>query len=502
MENLVGLSDYSGFGADVFYQDESLTVQDLRKAMSAGDGGAGRDALDSATAGSIQPAITESLEANLKKLTLRREELKIWRAFRMSPAYALAEEFLQLVDIGSERGGFHDEFDLPEQEDTTYRRRSEQVKYLGNTRAISHQAQLVRTRLGDVVQREVDNGTLWILRKLNRALIYGDSKIVPAEFNGLYAQHSAYGQDKTWSSVAEYYDSDFVIDMRGASITQKDFFDAAEVIDENHGYANTIYGPNAVITDLSKDYIDKQRIILNSNSSQIIGGAIPKMIPTPYGDVGLGIDKFLKQTPARYTGDAATSSKAPANPVPDGSNPATAVTDAAGTKFADFDGDYFYAVSAVNKYGESAIVQLGSGAITVAADESVDLIWAAGSGVYATTGYRVYRSTVDPAGAIGVTPMYPLFDVSLAELAAGFDGGAATKVRDRNRFLPNTNQAFIWEDGTEVTEFKQLAPLMRMDLARLDPTMRFMLLMYGTPQLYNPKRVVRFINIGPFVPAS
>ena len=45
-------------------------------------------------------------------------------------------------------------------------------------------------------------------------------------------------------------------------------------------------------------------------------------------------------------------------------------------------------------------------------------------------------------------------------------------------------------------EFAQLAPLMKMDLAILSPAYRFMVLLYGTPFLYAPKKLVRLINIG------
>ena len=37
---------------------------------------------------------------------------------------------------------------------------------------------------------------------------------------------------------------------------------------------------------------------------------------------------------------------------------------------------------------------------------------------------------------------------------------------------------------------------MKMDLAILSPAYRFMVLLYGTPFLYAPKKMVRLINIG------
>ena len=68
---------------------------------------------------------------------------------------------------------------------------------------------------------------------------------------------------------------------------------------------------------------------------------------------------------------------------------------------------------------------LGGGAVTVAAGDNTNLIWTAGTGSYAATGYVIYRSKVDDTAASA--NLYPLFEVSVAELAAGYDGGGALK---------------------------------------------------------------------------
>ena len=44
--------------------------------------------------------------------------------------------------------------------------------------------------------------------------------------------------------------------------------------------------------------------------------------------------------------------------------------------------------------------------------------------------------------------------------------------------------------------FKQLAPIMKMDLALLSPAKRWMVLMYGTPILKAPRKLLRFVNVG------
>jgi len=58
------------------------------------------------------------------------------------------------------------------------------------------------------------------------------------------------------------------------------------------------------------------------------------------------------------------------------------------------------------------------------------------------------------------------------------------------------------ENSVDVWAFKQLAPIMKMDLARTSTADRFMILQFGTPQLYMPKKVVMIINAGEYVAAS
>ena len=174
----------------------------------------------------------------------------------------------------------------------------------------------------------------------------------------------------------------------------------------------------------------------------------------------------------------------------------------AGEIFTGALGDVFYAVSSLNRYGESALeVFNNTTKITLTAGESVDLVFTDGGGANAATGYQIYRSKVTTSvnATTDSIKFYPLFKVSTAELANGFDGAAALTVRDRNRILPDTEQGFETDMTTDIMSFKQLAPISKLDLAVLGMSRRFITFLFGTPQLYTPKKMVRFINIGPFV---
>ena len=82
-------------------------------------------------------------------------------------------------------------------------------------------------------------------------------------------------------------------------------------------------------------------------------------------------------------------------------------------------------------------------------------------------------------------------DVPASSIAAS----GITVAHDLNSVMPNTYTAFMGEFTPEVIAFKQLAPIMKMDLALLGPAYRWMILLYGVPQMYAPKKWMKFINI-------
>ncbi len=281
--------------------------------------------------------------------------------------------------------------------------------------------------------------------------------------------------------------------------------DAATQVDANFGNVDTFVAPPSVMSGLFKDYFDRQRIIVGDSTSRGTIGVAPKYLGTQFGDVAVQQDKFTKRSPARLSTDAPTSAKAPATPTAAGApslvgDPGSRFV--AGEAFTGALGAVFYGVSAINEFGESQVKIIGGDTVktTPAAGQSVDLTFTATAGAYAATGYVIYRSKISSytnASTSGVA-MYPIFKVSLAQLAAGYDGAAALSVRDRNRFLPACEDGFTTEMNEDVLSFKQLAPISKLDLAVLAPANRFISFLWGTPILYTPFKLCRVINIGPF----
>jgi len=446
----INLSDY-GYAAqqDGYHigMGSSENVDQLNKALQAEQitGMQTQNMTDASGA----PLKVESLEKTLKHITFRESDIRLWKDIPKKPAYNTVEEYNQQTSYGANRGGWNREGELPEEEDSIFVRRAQLVKYLGVTKSVTHQMTLVNTMIGSVMERTIKDGTLWILRTLNQGLYFGDEKLVPEQFNGFLAQQM---RSDAWASYAAYMDSEVVVDLRGNALTESAIEDGANYIVENYGLGTQIYGPPSVLSNFVKNFYGNKFIVPNTPSlSDGIMGQRVQAFDSQFGRIGLNHDVFFKKNPAKNS-----------------------------------------ASPAINRFGESELAIYGTAVAAVAAC-AVDLKFADGGGINKATSYRIYRSFV---GGTATGMFYPLFDVTLDDLQRGFDGGAASIIRDMNRWLPDTDQSALFQFDNEVIEFAQLAPLMKMDLAVLSPAFRFMVLLYGTPFLYAPKKMVRFINIG------
>lgn len=474
---MITIEHYNGAG-----QSGNNDVQMLKKALEAG--------YQAGTGASSDVLKVQSLEKTLKNVQFSEKDLSMWATVPKLPAFSTAEEYNRLESYGADTGGFFTEGDRPEGADSSYSRQVQLVKYIGVTKSVTHQAQLVSTNVGDLQMHAAMTGTRWVLRKTDRALPFADSNIVPEEFNGFFAQQKA-----AFGSLALWLASTSVRNLRGVRLKEDDLEDGSETIVSNFGSGNLFIAAPPVLSGFTKQYRSSKFIQPNSEAvSNAVMGQRVKSFESQYTTVELKYDVFMRQNP-RKTTDAATHGKAPAAPVL-GTTPSAAATDTSSEFLTDYDGNYYYAVAAVNKYGESPLTAISASVIAVTSTQAIDLSFSAGAGAYAATGFILYRSELDPTGAITANNLYPVMSISVAELAAGFDGGAAGILRDRNRFIANTFTGMLIENDVETWSYKQLLPIMKMEIARMGTADNFMVLQYGTPQLYAPRKMVFYRNIG------
>jgi hypothetical protein len=484
-DNYLELYNYSGVGGD-------STAYDLMKAMSAG-ASTGRDLNNTDTSGASLK--TESLDPTLRVLTNTDKHIKFWKMIAKDKAYNTVEEFNQLKDYGLDVGVALNEGETPQFTDSIYTRRSVLIKYYGVSGEVTHPFTLVNlgSGVGNALAKEVQNKTQFLLRKIDMALPTDNSAMVSKQFDGIFAQH----YNGIATTLDTYAAASCVIDARDKALTDANVEDAANaVVNDGFGSVTTIMGAPIIFNDYVKRFHESKRVMVNSPGSATTGATMGQAvndIATQFGKIDIADDIFFDYKKPKLYNAAATNSQAPVSPVAAGVL-TNAVTDT-NTKFAGFASNYWYAVTSKNAYGESAMVILDTNTQAVAATEAVDLQFTQTDGSYASECFVIYRTR---AGVTDYTTadFWPIMTVSKAQWTAGYDGGAAGLVRDRNRTIPGTYTAMVCDFSSDVLLLKQLAPIMRMDLARVSPAYRFMILSYLTPLLGAPKKIALIRNIG------
>jgi len=466
---MVGLSDYQN-GINGFGMASQSDVDALNKALTAGyevnplsltGGGAFR---------------VESLENSLKVLTYSDQHIKMWKKIPKTPAYSTVEQYGQQLDYGREGGGFVGEGGLPDSNDSTYVRKAAFVKFMGTTREVSHPMTLVNSAFGNVVAKQNQDGILWLLKKVEQSLFWGNSKLAPGGNEGL-----------EWDGLVNMIDSGNVIDLAGQYLEEKHINWGAQMLIQNFGTPSDLYLPFEVMAQFSEAFFPKERVLMPTNTGYQAGVMVNKFM-THGGEVEFNPNIFLTKT--RPINSNATSLKSPAVGSIASAIVALATDGRFGTTGA---GTYKYAVTFCNSHGDSIPSNVES--VVLAGGDLVKNVTITATNP-ASTAFpiefmKVYRSEKDG------TVLYEIAKLAVTSSA----GGAVTVFTDKNSILPNTYSAFMGEMSPEVIAFKQLAPMMKMDLATLGPVIRWMVLMYGVPILYAPKKWMRYVNIKADVPS-
>lgn len=473
---------------------QATRVDELIKAINAGQG-SGTTLDGTLTTGAALKY--ESLEATLKNLTFNNQHFVFYNSILKKAAKSTNEEYNQLVSYG--RSGKYStlEGELPESTDSNYRRMSEFIKYKGIVGQVTDVILQTNNQI-DVMAQEVTNKMTLLLQSIENEMHYGNKAVDPLQFDGTYALHK--NGINTDNEV--YFNSPFTLDVRGSVLLDSHTNElVSNVVNQGYGLITDIFAPPVVFTD----YVDqKYEIRRTVDAGQVRAGVFGQKVTefvTQFGSVMPNSTIFGRRSVERKTaGDlaAAQSPKSPGAITPDGGSPLAAVSDTAKTKFGSvYAGDYFVAIAATNQYGEGILTALSGSAVTISATQSIDMKWAITDNAYPATGYVIYRSEADVTSALADTPLYPVFSITVAELAAGYDGASAGLARDRNYEIPNTEKAFLYQTkNADIMAIKELGKMKKLDLAITNPTYRFAILYYLTQILYQPRKLGVINNIG------
>lgn len=432
-------------------------IAELNKALSAGTGNGGGHGVQ--TAGALGPLMPESLDPILTSMTFTEQEFKFWRVVYKDPAYNTAEEYNRLHKVGAGEAGFIGEGDLPEEEDSTYSREVTLVKFMGTTRRVTHVASLVRTAgIENAIAQETKNGTLWLMRQLEEALFFGDSSIIPLQFDGL-------NKLMVDGSAPTY-------DMRGNPLTEAVLSGmcASVRMAPNYGSIDTVYMSIGVKSDVKN--LIRQRLRAGFGDTVDFE---PKV--DGFGNVKLEDNVFITEGQAPYASGLGKTSKRPLVPAV-GAAGITTPVDA--TALFTVSKTYYYKIVAINRYGRSAPVTTAAATPAIGDNVTIPIV----DGGQDTTGYIVYRSDADGAA----TTCKEAFRVART--------GATQDIIDRNFYLPGTSTVFGLETKPATLGWKQLAPFTKLPLATIDTSIRWMQVLYGALQLKAPRHCFRIINVG------
>lgn len=480
--------------------NQNGTPSEILKAMVAGDQ-TGRE-LNNTISG-FQSLKPESLDPVLKQLEFTMKQIVMWNLIPKKNVYNTVHEYNQQVKYSTSNAHFMAEGDRPENGDSQYRRKSVLTKYMGLGGKLTLQGELMKHADGkDPYTRQVENILMALTRDLDKALWEGDSNTTPTSFDGFARQHML-GINEIYSNsigtseqlLDNYYKDPVIIDANGKALAETQVNDACHtIVNDRYGEATTIITNPVVLKDFMTRQLDKQRVLLGAGANVAMNvGSSVNQVTSQFGNVDLKSDVFFdRREPIAYN-KATTSNKAPAIPT----TPSIAVASADtknkfGTVWA---GGYHYAVTAKNAYGESAALLINSSIQAVASTESVDIKFVDGGGSYPATSYVVYRTEKTPANYL-TARFHPIFELSVSELAAGYDAAAATYVRDRNRQVAGTHSAIVMSPSDLLWEYIQLMPTSKIEFALTTLAKEFAVVNFGALALYMPGKIGRIVNIG------
>lgn len=491
----------SGNGVDLM---DGISAQEVLKAMEAGSmtGMQYNNMINNG--GGLK---VESLDSVLKILTNRLNQLVYYMEMPKHKIDNNVHQYNQLYKYGEEVGIFNTEGETPEETDSQYRRKSILTKYMGVTGQVTHPATLAKLAGNmNMYTKEVENKTILLQTIIDARLVDADSTCVPEQFDGFFRQHllglnemdGGTVEGKTAEQLLDtYFNSPAVIDAQGQVLNDSLIQDAANVVvNVYNGYIDRIISNPIVFNNYVKQFHESKRVIVGLGGS-VTGATMGQSVnnvTTQFGKIDIKNDRFFDERKPITSGKQATSAKAPLTPV-QGTTKVNVVDTK--TNFGQHAGSYGYLVTAKNRYGESAPLNITTnGAQAVASTESVEFGFTAGvGGAYQATSFVIYR-TKKNAVLNANTEYYPIFEVPANQMINGYDDAAANCVRDRNRIIAGTKSALVYYNDNQINEYLQFADTMKMDFAVTAPSRRFAILNYGTPVYYQPAKIVRIVNIG------
>lgn len=423
----------------------------------------------------------ESLDPQFVSLTHKAEDCRLWQAIPKkkvdSPVlqYARRTSIAQAVTYseGGDVGNLSDKYD----------RQLDTVKFIGVKGEVTGVSQETKF-IVDAMTEETNNKIKALIRGLNLLLWHGDGSLNTLEFDSVKNQVVRKCKNPSVQ----------VLDKRGKRLSYKDIIKGNTVITKEWGNVSGRQAWTSIeaLNSLIHDELENKTYFTNNPGNINLKRVIEEGFHLGIGSGTFQYDVFASPIePARsingatILNDAGTAFAANHAQAPTAVAAVTPSAVATNTAYALPAGTYNYAVTAFNRFGESAAIEtsvavMGSGNMVTFAPFAESSAVAGQEAV----GYRIYRRN----GSQTEVGDYRLVKT------VGISGALHY---DDNKSIPGTSHLCLIDwDMDEVLRFCQQMPLYKLPYGIRKDAVEFLIKLYGTLQVRNANKIYIIENIG------
>jgi hypothetical protein len=433
--------------------------------------------------------IPQSLARTLKNVSFGMHNIKFWKNIRKEEAYAMTEEYDQLLAYGSRGGVFTSAMATPQGNDSTFARVQVPMKYMATAYATDIAIMSTEVIGGSAEALQINDATRYLLRGVERNLFYGDSSLLPTAFDGVKKIIENFATSAGFTNI--------VIDAKAGPPTIELFEEAEQAIQDNAGEIaagkHMAYMAPAVQSYWSRVYAPAQRAAIDERALYN-EGSLKVGVPVggyngTFGYLPFINDIFLNPDVPVQT----TIQNAPA--IPTGVSAVLNATDAASAWQTPTNANQYgvgynggpvtYKIEADNSAGPSEL-SAATTSVTVGAGESVSVTWNRVTGANAANYYTVYRSITGVQNG-AYLPVQRVVDAGT---------GVTQTFTDENTVVAGAFDIFIINhDPMEGAVMKQLLPFFKWPLPIPAMARYFAVALIGAPIIYVPSRCVLIKNV-------
>lgn len=438
--------------------------------------------------------VAESLDSTLKSVTFDATNLVLWPSIAQDRAFSLTEQYVRTNSYGDGGSPYISEGGSSAMNDSEFNRHNQKVVFFSTRRGVSLASTLVRQALGaDPETRENQAGTLWMLEKLERELYKGLADFSNAgEFDGaisaiplklqnlnlsgaelqiIQGENDITAQMRAFDGFGG--DNLVIADKKGLYLDETDFEEEANALLENAGRPNQCHLAPKSMSDFVRQFFPKERVNQLGMADGKAGYVVREMVTTA-GGIQLKPNVFLKpKQKSKSQPDRAG--------VPVGTLVFGAYAYGAAASELKAGEVYGYAVAPCNEQGENVAQPVAANATVPSNGEKVSFtITDASSNA---THYAVYRTASTGSGNKEF--------IGFVRRAAG-----ATTFTDLGKKVQGSANAYMLDMRPEIMVWRQLAPLMKINLAPITTAKEWLLWLAGTLIIFAPRKSGFFKNIG------